>query len=147
MNVRRHLVFLVVLTAAASASAVCFDPKTLISGYRVPLTEEVDSAEIIVIGKVIGEKALSEDMEDPEGITAYLWTIELRRKLKGHSPRVFTVRVENDSSRYPMSSREEHLLFLIREGEYFYVDGCGNSSPLPAGNDTLRQVEAKLRNE
>lgn len=125
-----------------TSQAVCFDPKTYVSGYKVPLEEEIRSTKFIVIGKVSDERYLQKDPADPEGITAYIYTISVQRCIKGTLPKTVLLKTENDSGRYPMEVGEQHILFLERQGEYVQADSCGNSSPLPAGNDVVTQVEA-----
>jgi hypothetical protein len=140
----RYLIALVALAAALPAAAVCLDPKTFISGYHLPLNDEVRSTRLIAIGKITKEMALQEDPNDADGITAHIYTVQISRQLKGHLPKIFKIRIENDSGRYLMDVGEEHLLFLAKEDKYFRVDSCGNSSVLPRGNAMLKQVEAKL---
>lgn len=41
-----------------TAGAVCFDPKTFISAYKVPLDSEVRTAEAIVMARVLSEQGL-----------------------------------------------------------------------------------------
>lgn len=130
--------------AAQPANALCLDPNTQISGYVVPLAEEIHASEKIAIGKVLKALPLQEDRTDPEGITAYEFTVKVLRNLKGRLPARITVRVENDSSRYPLSVGEKHLLFLNTHGKRFSVNSCGNSSLLPQGVEALKQVEAQL---
>jgi len=127
-----------------AAYAVCLDPKTFISGYQVPLDEEIRSNKIIAIGEVIKSRHLQEDPTDPEGITATIYTIQVSRQLKGRLPSVIKMRSENDSGRYWMEVGERHILFLRKKGQYFTADSCGNSSPLPKGNDVLKRVEEML---
>ena len=129
---------------SSPAGAVCLDPKTMVSGYRVPLTSEIRSSQAIAIGKVIETSPLQEDRDDPDAVTAYLHTIRVLRQLKGRLPAVISVRVDNDSSRYAMSVGEEHLLFFTLSGSTLSVDSCGNSWQLPQGADVLRQVESLL---
>ena len=140
----RCLFALVALVSALPTSAVCLDPKTFVSGYHLPLNEEVRSTKLIAIGKISKQRALQEDSSDPDGITAHIYTVQIFRKLKGHLPKVISIRVENDSGRYLMDVGEKHLLFLAKEEKYFSIDSCGNSSLLPRGNAVLKQVEAKL---
>jgi hypothetical protein len=66
------------------------------------------------------------------------------RNLKGKLPASITLRIENNSSRYPIGMGEKHILFLNKEGNVFTVNSCGNSSPLPQGLNVLKQVEAEL---
>ncbi|RTL37024.1 MAG: hypothetical protein EKK49_05980 [Rhodocyclaceae bacterium] len=135
------------LALAHSASAVCLNPDTFVSGYHVPLNAEVRSAMFIAVGTVIGAKPIQEDASDPDGVTAHLWSVKLTRQLKGRAPRNIIIRVENDSGRYLMSAGEEHLLFLTKEKGFYSVNSCGNSSSLANGRAALQQVETALREQ
>ena len=123
------------------AHAVCLDPKTFISGYKVPLKNEIVSSQSIVVGKVIEKIDLYEDKSYPQDITANLYTISIKQILKGSVEKTIKIKSENDSGRYIMDVDEEHLLFLTKEHQYFSVDSCGNSSILPEGNETLKKVK------
>lgn len=138
----RNLIVLITLAAALPVSAVCLDPKTFVSGYHRPLNKEVHSTKLIALGKIIKEKALQEDPSDPDGVTAYIYTIQIVRQLKGRLPKIVSVRIENESGRYPMSVGEDHLLFLAKNQSYFSVDSCGNSTIFPQGNTVLKEIEA-----
>jgi hypothetical protein len=127
------------------AHAVCLDPKTLISGYKVPLNDQIVSRESIIVGKVIKKLDLHEEKSDPQDITATLYTIRVKQILKGVIIKTIKIRSENDSGRYIMDVGEEHLLFLTKEDRYFRVDSCGNSSILPKGNKTLQMVKQYLK--
>jgi hypothetical protein len=137
--------FLLSLLCMQLAHAVCLDPKTLISGYKVPLNNEIVSSELIVVGKVIKNLDLHEDKSDPQDITATLYTIRVEQVLKGVIIKTIKIRSENDSGRYIMDDGEEHLLFLTKKNRYFSVDSCGHSSVLPKGNKTLKMVKQYLR--
>lgn len=137
MNVKTTLVGLILLGQVLiiwSANAVCLDPRTFVSGYRIPLATEVVSADAIVVGRVLSERALSEDRADPEGVTAYDVSVKVITRLKGDVPDRLVLRNENTSARYPMSVGEEHILFVSRDRGQAWVDSCGNSSLMPAGD-------------
>jgi hypothetical protein len=139
------IVVLVSFTVGIPAAySVCLDPKTLVSGYQIPLNEEIKSAKGIAMGRVTKEQPLHEEASDPEGITSEIYTVKILRQLKGRLPQVVEIRTENDSGRYSMEVGEIHLFFLSKEGQYFIADSCGNSSVLPTGNATLKQVETML---
>jgi hypothetical protein len=125
-----------------TAGAACLDPKTHVSGYKIPLASEIRTANAIVIGRVLSERGLREDPNDPDGYTAYDVRIEVIDRLKGRLPRVIIVRNDNTSARYPMSVGEEHLLFVSRDGNELRVDSCGNSSAMPAGDQLVKQIRA-----
>lgn len=127
------------------AQALCWDPKTLISGYKLDLDYEVKATALIIVGNVTAQRDLQEDATDPDGITASIYTIQVVRRLKGTAPKTIYVRSENYSSRYPMAVGQQHLLFLAKVGAYFEADSCGNSSLLPKGQATLERVEVALK--
>jgi hypothetical protein len=123
-----------------AARALCLDPITGKSGYKLPLEEEARTAEAIVIGRVLAVQRLQEDVDDPDGVTALKATIKVLRKLKGSPPGVIVVRTENMSSRYPMAVGEQHILFIPRTNRETWIDSCGNSDVLPRGKRVLREL-------
>jgi hypothetical protein len=139
------LAFLGQVFCIDTASAVCLDPKTLVSGYTVPLASEIRTANAILIGRVMSQRSLREDRDDPEGITAYDVRIKVIDRLKGRLPRIIVVRNDNTSARYAMSVGEEHLLFVSRDGQDLRVDSCGNSSGMPHASELAERVRARLR--
>ena len=128
-----------------SASAACLDPKTYVSGYKVPLASEIRTTSAIVLGRVLSEEGLREDPMDPDGYTAFNVKVKVITRLKGRLPRVVVIRNENTSARYPMSSGEEHLLFVSRDGQKLWVSSCGNSSLMPEGRPLVEQIQARMR--
>ena len=60
LKIRIALLAIAILSSGI-ASAVCSDPKTWESPYRVPLREEIKSSIAIVIGNVIEEKQLLDE--------------------------------------------------------------------------------------
>lgn len=149
VNVKTMIRVLVLLgqgSLICTADAVCLDPKTFVSGYRIPLASEVVSADAIVVGRVLSERALTEDPADPEGVTAYDVTVKVVTRLKGDVPDRLILRNENTSARYPMSVGEEHILFVSRDRRQPWVDRCGNSSPMPAGRPVVARIQAQMRN-
>ncbi|MBH0180677.1 MAG: hypothetical protein HP490_03105 [Nitrospira sp.] len=142
---RLGIVLLIILASANStAYAVCLAPETLLSDYQAPLNKEIQLAEVIAIGTVTKKQSLHENSSDPEGITAYIYTVQIFRQLKGRVPQIIDLRTENDSGRYSVEVGERHLLFLSKEGQHFVADSCGNSSALPAGDAVVKKVEATL---
>lgn len=139
------LALLALACHVCTASAACLDPKTFTSGYKIPLDSKVQTAEAIVIGRVLAEQGLQEDPSDPDGFTAHIVTIKVLASLKGKLPNVTVIRNENTSSRYPMSVGEEHILFVSRDGHELRVDSCGNSAPMPDGKQLVKQIQMGLR--
>jgi hypothetical protein len=148
MNLKTISAMLALLALAShlcSAGAVCLDPKTFISGYKVPLESEVRAVEAIVVARVLSEQGLQEDPTDPEGYTAYNVTIKVLASLKGNLSNVVMIRNENTSSRYPMSVGEEHILFVSRDGHELRVDSCGNSATMRKGKQLVKQVRTEIQ--
>jgi hypothetical protein len=139
--------FIVILSfcVTCSVSALCLDPKTSLSGYQIPLQEEVQVTKNIAIGTLTKVQPLYEDPDDPHGITAYLRTVKLSRQLKGNLPKVIRIRDENGSGRYLMEVGEQHLFFISRVGKNLGVNSCGNSANLT--ETLLQQVKAQLSSE
>ena len=128
-----------------AAYPVCLDPGTGKSGYKIPLKREVRTAEAIVIGRVLSERRLQEEADDPDGIMASNVTVKVLKKLKGTLSGVIVLRNDNTSSRYPMSVGEEHILFVARTNHDMWIDSCGNSDVMPDGEQVARKVRAQLR--
>jgi len=138
-------VLLVLSLQGRGAGAVCIDPATLVSGYVIPLDEELRRADAIVVGRVLSARALREDPADPDGVTADDLTLEVLDSLKGHLNGEIVVRNENTSARYPMAIGEKHLLFISRGGGSLSVDSCGNSIRMPAGKKLVREIRLTLK--
>jgi hypothetical protein len=147
MNLKTITIASILLGQASllrTASAVCLDRTTFVSGYKIPLVSEVRAADGIVIGRVLSEQGLREDPTDPDGYTAFNVVIKVVARLKGNLPNVIVVRNENTSARYPMSIGEEHLLFVSKNGQGLWVNSCGNSSAMPEAKQQLVKIRAQL---
>lgn len=129
---------------SSAAGAVCLDPVTQSAGYRLPLADEVRSADAIVIGRVRHLRALQEDPDDSVGPTAHEVSVEVLTQLKGSSPRLLSFRNENTSSRYPLAIGEKHLLFLSGTRDLRWVNSCGNSAKLPDASRLPAPLEREL---
>jgi hypothetical protein len=138
--------FLLIIAAHLPAAyAVCLDPGTGKSGYKVPLETEIRTAQAIIVGRVLSEQRFQEDPNDPDGITTSSFTIKVFSRLKGRLPDVIVVRNENTSSRYPMSVGEERILFVSRTNRETWIDSCGNSDVLPRGEQLVKKIRTQLR--
>lgn len=127
--------------------ALCMDPKTDVSGYKIPLSEEVRSADAIIVGRVLTQQGLKEDPADPDDYTAYNVTIKVLRLLKGSLPNVISVRNENTSARYAMAVGEEHVFFLSRDSKELWINSCGNSVKAPSSGQLEKQIRAELQKQ
>lgn len=144
-TITARLVLLAVASYIYPAAAACLDPKTFISGYKVPLGLEVRTADAIVLARVLSEQGLHEDPADPDGYTAYNVSLKVLASLKGTLPTVIVIRNENTSARYALSVGEEHILFISRAAQKLQVDSCGNSAEMPEGGKTVKQIQTELR--
>ncbi|MFZ6875832.1 hypothetical protein ACO0LF_27500 [Undibacterium sp. Di27W] len=121
------------------ASAMCTD------GRAPTVKAEFLIAPKVVQARVINQKVLQEDAEDPEGVTATEYTIQVDVWYKGASKkRKLLIRDENTSSRFPMDAGESYLLFLTRyrldfPGQYF-IDSCGNSKRMAESEAELKII-------
>ncbi len=135
---------LALVLAFARADAVCVDPTTMASGYRLPLATEVQVSDSIVVGEVLAKHPLPEPA-DPDAAPASMIDIRVEKILKGGAGRIVSVFVEEDSGGYRMDIRERHLLFLKRSrAGIFTVDSCGNSVALSASEEEPDRVHKAL---
>lgn len=87
------------------------------------------------------------DKDDPEGISAYIYSVHADRLLRGRISRTFEVYEGNDSGRATFAWKigREYLLFLYtRTPSGWLLDGCGNSGPLDRAKMALNEI-AKLK--
>jgi hypothetical protein len=141
-------VLLFVLTAHIGESdAVCIDPKTYVSGYKIPLNEEIRFADAIIVGRILAQHGLKEDPAAPDDYTAYNVTIKVLRSLKGSLTNVISVRNENTSARYPMSVGEEHILIVSRNSKTLWINSCGNSASARGSGQLEKQIRAELQKQ
>jgi len=134
------LLFVSLMGLPLMASAMCTD------GRAPAVKAEFLIAPKVVQARVVSQKILQEDAEDPEGITATEYIIQVDVWYKGASKkRKLLIRDENTSSRFPMDSGVSYLLFLTPyrldfPGQYF-VDSCGNSASISESEATLKTIK------
>lgn len=128
------------------AAAACLDRSdpALTRYYHPGLEEEAKRSVAIVVGQVVQTTTLQEDASDPEGWTAFIYTIEVTQVLKGKLPARFSLRVPNDSGGYRMQDGESYLLFLTEGPKSLSVDPCGNSREMSNAQDAIDRVRAIL---
>ncbi|QOL25835.1 hypothetical protein LP316_00475 [Thalassotalea sp. LPB0316] len=131
--------------------AVCFDPKTWISGYKIPLEQEIEESKAIIIGEVIKEERIHDIPNDPEFYSAIHFTIRVEQTLKGDIEDEIMIKETLDSSRYGLSLNEKHILFLYPdkydENFDYSVTSCGNSSLLPEGEGVVNSILTHLKSK
>lgn len=117
----------VVATLLAAIVAFPQSAYSLCYGDRHPsLKDEIASSRFVVIGSLKKSSNISSP-DDPEGIEATLYEMEVRQVFKGSPPAAITVRSENTSSRFVILPKQEYLLFMSGEVDAAFVDACGNS--------------------
>jgi hypothetical protein len=128
------------------AAAACLDRSDpMLTRYFHPgLEEETERSVAIVVGQVVQTRTLQEDTSDPEGWTAFIYTIEITQVLKGKLPARFCLKIRNDSGGYRMQDGESHLLFLTEGQNGLSVDPCGNSREMSNAQDAIDRVRAIL---
>ena len=84
------------------------------------------------------------DKDDPEGISAYLYTLRVNQALRGKIAGTIHVYEGNDSGRaqFDWVDGREYLLFLFYapSEKSWALDGCGNSGPLSESKMALSEI-------
>jgi carboxypeptidase family protein len=86
------------------------------------------------------------DKDDPEGISAYVYTLRVNRALRGKITGTIRVYEGNDSGRatFGWVPGRDYLLFLFYAAseKSWELDGCGNSCPLSEAGMALSEIAA-----
>jgi hypothetical protein len=143
---RQFFVAFALAALSPAAMALCLDPSdpTTTKYYHLTVEEEVRSSAAVIVGTVLKVLGLVEDLSDPEGYTAFIYTVKVTRHLKGVIPDTIELRAGNDSGGFRMVQGDTDVLFLTKQGQYFNVNPCGNSKLLPQGNTVIVAVENEL---
>jgi hypothetical protein len=85
--------------------------------------------------------------DDPEGISAYVYTLRVNQVSRGKTAGTIQVYEGNDSGRatFGWVQGKEYLLFLFQSSEQkgaWALDGCGNSGSLDKANVALSEIAA-----
>ena len=131
----------VVLVCASPALPFCLVPQP-----RLVCAEYFRSQ--LVVKATLVQTATLHDKDDPDGISAYVYTLQLNQGIRGSVIGRLQVYEENSSGRAGFSwvPGREYLLFLnYSENDHtlWELDGCGNSGPRhyvpgPPGNEPER---------
>lgn len=127
----------VALLPPGESPAMCLDNR------HPAARDEYHASSAVVIGKVLNHRELIKDPDDPQGVTATVYRVQVVRKLRGSVKRIIEVRSENTSSRFPMEDKEQYLLFLTQDKTAYYVDSCGNSGRADAAEKVLSGVRSE----
>jgi len=130
-----YFCFLSLVFFHGSANALCLDGRTL------SVQDEAKGSAAVITGILEKERILSEDKADPDGVTAFLYTVKVVSHLKGVMRNFVNIRSENTSSRFPLDAKVEYILFLKQNGNDFVIDSCGNSGPLSTHGNAVAEVQ------
>ena len=88
----------------------------------------------LVIKATLIQTTARHDVDDPEGISAYVYTMQVNQVLRGSATGRLQVYEENSSGRagFTWVPGREYLLFLNynqNDHTLWELDGCGNSGP------------------
>ncbi len=141
---------LLTLFVTQSSLAVCLDDKG-ISGYHIPLNQELKTNVAVIVGKTIGSKNLMNDQSDPDGITATVWKIQVQKIIRGKIESTFEIYNKNDSGRFPFYLHKTYLLFItlvnssgpsISNNFKYWADPCGSSGEELKSKSVLSQLNS-----
>ena len=121
------------MAASFSINAACLEG-------RPSIDDELRTSTAVAVITPTKMKYLQEDLEDPIGITATLYTLRLDRVLRGRLPQRFHIRDENTSSRFPMAIGVPYLAFVYSARNGYGINSCGNSGPLKERNRVLKHL-------
>jgi hypothetical protein len=102
-------------------------------------------SQLVVKATLVQTKTLH-DKDDPDGISAYVYTVQVNQVIRGSAKGRLQVYEGNDSGRatFDWVPNREYLLFLFYEPNQkaWALDGCGNSGPLNAAATALSAIDA-----
>ena len=128
--------------------AVCLDEK-LVSGYHIPLNQELKTSVAVILGKTIRSHDLSEDSKYPDDITATVWKIQVQKVIQGKIEPEFEIYNPNDSGRFPFAINKTYLLFITIEKPVgyqtnekfrYWASPCGSSGEESQSKSVLIQL-------
>jgi len=119
------------------ASAVCGDPQP-----RLVCAEYFASQ--LVVEATLAQTQELHDKDDPEGISAFIFTLHVKRTFRGKIVETVHIYEGNDSGRatFAWVPGRDYLLFLfyVASDKSWELDGCGNSGPLSKAGMALAQI-------
>ena len=126
------------LLQAPSASAFCLLPQPRL------VCAEYFASQFVVEATLLQTEVLH-DKNDPEGISARLYTLRVDGVLRGKVVGRIRIYEGNDSGRAPFEWNRgtKYLLFLfyLPGQKSWSLDGCGNSRPLSEAKATFSEIE------
>lgn len=133
------LLTVVLLLFVPPARGLCNDPRPRM------VCAEYFASKVVVEGTLVKVRSVH-DRDDPEGVAAYVYTLNTNRVIRGQIDDVFRIYEGNDSGRatFDWKTGRKYLLFLSYSDsdKAWKLDGCGNSGPLNGAKAVLGQIDA-----
>ncbi len=115
-------------------SLAVYSAKTfaLCTGQPLSVEQEWAASHWVLTGVVKNQRDITEP-DDPQGVAATIYQIEINQLFKGkvpaadQTPASISIHSENTSSRIVLETGQQYLLFVRSDAEYHYVDACGYS--------------------
>jgi hypothetical protein len=124
-------------------------PKPMLAFCEVPNPRLVCAeyfASTLVVEAALVQTTGLHDKDDPDGISAYVYTLRVSQTLRGNAVKTLTVYEGNDSGRatFDWIKGTNYLLFLnhTTDKRSWELDGCGNSGPLSKAAAALSEIDA-----
>jgi hypothetical protein len=106
---------------------------------------EYSASRLVVEATLVRTRTLQE-RDDPQGISAHLYTLSVSRVLRGRSVGNIQVYEGNDSGRanFNWTPGTTYLLFLFYSSseKAWQLDGCGNSRPVSEAGAALSEINS-----
>ena len=106
---------------------------------------EYFASQLVVEATLVQTRELH-DKDDPEGISAHIYTLHVNQVLRGKIGGTLRVYEENNSGRasFDWVPGSEYLLFLfhVAGNKSWGLEGCGNSGPLSKADTALSEIAA-----
>jgi len=98
----------------------------------------------LVVEATLVQASVLHDKDDPQGISAHVYTLGVSRVVRGNIAGTIRVYEGNDSGRatFDWAPGTKYLLFLsyMPSEKYWELDGCGNSGPLSLAETALSEI-------
>jgi hypothetical protein len=105
---------------------------------------EYFASELVIEASLVQTSIVS-DKDDPEGISAHIYTLRVDEVLRGKAVDKIRVYEGNDSGRatFDWVPERQYLLFLLgSDKDGWRLDGCGNSGPLNRAKTALSKIDS-----
>lgn len=135
---KKGLLFAVgVLLSAVPAMGFCSVPQPRL------VCAEYFASEVVVEATLVNIRTIS-DKDDPEGISAFVYSLRTGQVFRGNIAGTLQVYEGNDSGRatFDWKIGQTYLLFLSHSAseKAWELDGCGNSGPVNRARAVLEEI-------